>query len=75
LFYPDRNINDTILEEESNSSRAGYVYSTQAILALSFKTKVPGIFAGERVAINVHPLAAIDAYDKWVSTGLKKWVS
>jgi hypothetical protein len=50
----------------------GYSYYEQAKLALSFKTKVPGIFGGEKVAINGHPFAAIDIYYKWVSTGLKR---
>jgi hypothetical protein len=59
------------LEEEYKSSKAGYTSSTQAQMSLSFKTKVPGIFGGEKVAINGHPFAAIDSCDKWVSTGLK----
>jgi hypothetical protein len=58
--------------EESNSSKAGYSSSTKARLALSFKTKVPEIFGGEKVARNGHPFTTIYGYDKWVSTGLKK---
>jgi hypothetical protein len=37
--------------------------STQARLALSFKTKVPGIFGADKAAKNGHPFAAIDTYD------------
>jgi hypothetical protein len=33
---------------------------------------VPGIFGGQKVATNGHPFAAIDSYDKWTSTGLKR---
>jgi hypothetical protein len=72
LVRPDGQIHDTLLEEESNSSRAGHASSTQDRLALSFKTKVPGIFGGQKVAKNGHPFAAIDSYDKWISTGLKR---
>jgi hypothetical protein len=60
------------LEGEFYSSRAGYSSSTRARLEFSFKTKVPGIFEGENVARNGYLFAAIDSYDKWISTGLKK---
>jgi hypothetical protein len=59
LVRPYRQIHYTLLEEESNSSRAGRASSTQARLDLSLKTKVPGIFGGQKVAKNVHPFAAI----------------
>jgi hypothetical protein len=72
LVRPDGHIYDTLMEEEYNCSKAGYESSTQARLALSFKTKVPGIFGGDKVARNGHPFADIDSYDKWFSTGLKK---
>jgi hypothetical protein len=72
LVRPDGQINDTLLEEESNSNRAGCASSTQAMPALYFKTKVPGIFGGQKVAKHGHPFAAIDSYDKWISTGLKR---
>jgi hypothetical protein len=57
-----------LLEEVSNSSKAGYSSSTQARISLSFKTKVHGIFAGEYFN-NCHHFGVIY---KWVSTGLKK---
>jgi hypothetical protein len=44
LVRPDDQRYQIILEEESNSSKAGYASSTQARLALSFKTKLLGIF-------------------------------
>jgi hypothetical protein len=72
LIHSDGQINDTMLEEESNSRRVGYASSTQTSFALCFKTKVPGLFGGENVARNGHPFAAIDTYGKWVSTGLKR---
>jgi hypothetical protein len=68
LVRPDGQIHDTFLKEESKSSRAGYASFNQAMLALSFKTKVPGIFGGQKVAKNGHPFAAIDSYDKWIYT-------
>jgi hypothetical protein len=61
-----------LLEEESNSNKAGYSSSTQARLAMSFETKVPGIFGGEKLSKNGHPFAVIDGYDKWVSISLKR---
>jgi hypothetical protein len=63
LVHLDGQFHDTLLEEESNSSRTGYAYSTQAHIALYFKTKVPGIFGGEKVTINGHLFAAIDSYE------------
>jgi hypothetical protein len=66
LVRPDGPVYDTLLEEESNSSKAGYASSAQARLAFSFKTKVPGIFGGEKFARNGHPLYAVDVYSKWV---------
>jgi hypothetical protein len=56
----------------TNTNRAGHVSSMHARLALSCKTKGPIIFCGEKVARNGHPLAAIDSYDKCISTGLKR---
>jgi hypothetical protein len=44
LVRPDDQCYHIILEEESNSSKAGYDSSTQARLSLSFKTKFLGIF-------------------------------
>jgi hypothetical protein len=61
-----------LVEEESNSSKAGNSPSSQARLALSIKTKVLGIFEGGNLSKNGHTFAAIDGYDKWVSTGLKR---
>jgi hypothetical protein len=55
-----------LLAEESNSSKDGYASSTQARFALSFKTKVSGIFGGG------HPFAAVDVYDEWISAGTRK---
>jgi hypothetical protein len=72
LVRPDGQGYRVLLEEESNSSKAGYASSTQARLALSFKTKVPGIFGADKLAKNGHPFAAIDEYSKWESTGIKK---
>jgi hypothetical protein len=69
---PDGPVYDTLLVEESNSSNAGYASSAQARLALSFKTKVPGIFGGEKFGRNEHPFAAADLYDKWVSKDTQK---
>jgi hypothetical protein len=39
---PDGQEYDVLQQEQSNFSRAGFSSSTQACLALSFKTKVPG---------------------------------
>jgi hypothetical protein len=54
------------MQEQSHSSRAGFASSTQARLALSFKTKVPGIFGADKAANNGHPFAAIVTYNKWI---------
>jgi hypothetical protein len=43
LIRPDGQQHDVMLQEESNSSKAGYASSEQARLSLSFKMKVPGI--------------------------------
>jgi hypothetical protein len=56
---------DVLLHEKSHPSRAGFASSTKARLALSFKTKVPGIFGADKAAKNGHPFAAIDTYDNW----------
>jgi hypothetical protein len=70
LVWPDGKEYDVLLQEQSNSSRAGFASSTQARLALSFKTKVPGIFGADKAAKNEYPFAAIDTYYKWVSLGI-----
>jgi hypothetical protein len=41
---------DVLLQEQYHSSRAGFASSTQARLALSLKTKVPGIFGADKAA-------------------------
>jgi hypothetical protein len=61
-----------MLQEESNSSKAGYASSAQARLSLSFKMKVPGTFGADRSAKNGHPFSAISDFSKWESTGIKK---
>jgi hypothetical protein len=72
LVRPDGKENDVLLQEQSHSSRAGFSSSTQARLALYFKTKVPGIFGADRAAKNGHPFAAMDTYDEWVSLGIQQ---
>jgi hypothetical protein len=52
LAHPDVQHYDVILEDESNSSKAGYASSAQARLVLSFKTKVTGIFGADNSAKN-----------------------
>jgi hypothetical protein len=72
LVRPDGQEYDVLLQEQSHSSRAGFSSSTQLRLALSSKTKVPGIFGADKAAKNGHPFAAIDTYDKWVSLGIRQ---
>jgi hypothetical protein len=72
LVRPDGQEYDVLMQELSHSSRAGFASSIQARLALSFKTKVPGIFGADKAAKNGHPFAAIDTYDKWVSLGIRQ---
>jgi hypothetical protein len=72
LVRPDGQEYDVLLQEQYHSSRAGFASSTQAHLALSSKTKVPGIFGADKAAKNGHPFAAIDTYDKWVSLGIRQ---
>jgi hypothetical protein len=72
LVRPDGQEYDVLLQEQSHYSRAGFASSTQARLALSFKTKVPGIFGADKAAKNGHPFTAIDTYDKWVSLGIRQ---
>jgi hypothetical protein len=44
-----------LLEEEYNSSKSRDASSTQARLASSSKTKVPGIFGADKLSKNGHP--------------------
>jgi hypothetical protein len=69
---PDGQEYDVLLQEQSHSSRAGFAWSNQAHLVLSFKTKVPGIFGADKAAKNGHPFAAIDTYDKWITLGIRQ---
>jgi hypothetical protein len=61
-----------MLQEESNSTKAGYASSAPARLSLSFKMKVPGFFGAGRSAKNGHPFSTIYDFGKWESTGIKK---
>jgi hypothetical protein len=65
LIRPDGQQHDAMLQEESNSSEAGYASSAQARLSLSFKMKVPGFFGADRSAKNGHPFSAISDFRKW----------
>jgi hypothetical protein len=71
LIRPDGQQHDVMLQEESNSSKAGYASSAQARLSLSLKKKVPGFFGADRSAKNGHPFSAISDFSKWESTGIK----
>jgi hypothetical protein len=75
LIRPHGQQHDVMLQEESNSSKAGYASSAQARLYLSFKMKVPGFFGADRSANNGHPFSAILYFSKWESTGIKKGFS
>jgi hypothetical protein len=72
LVRPDGQEHDVMLQEESNSSKAGYASSAQARLSVSFKMKVPRIFVADRSAKNGHPCSAISDYIKWESTGIER---
>jgi hypothetical protein len=72
LICPDGQKNDVMLQEESNSNKAGNASSAQARLSLSFKMKVPGIFGADRSANNVHPFSAISDFSNWESTRIKQ---
>jgi hypothetical protein len=72
LIRPDGHKHDFMLQEESNSSKAGYASSAQSRLSLSFNMKVPVIFGADRSAKNGHPFSAISDFSKWESTGIKK---
>jgi hypothetical protein len=72
LVRPDGKDYDVLLQEQSHSRRAGYAYSTQARLDLSFKTKILGIFGVDRTVKNGNPFTAINTYDKWVSMGIRQ---
>jgi hypothetical protein len=72
LVRPDGQDCDVLLNEKSDSSRAVYASSTQALLAFSFNVKVPGIFGSDMIAKHGFPFTAIDNYDKWVSMGIKQ---
>jgi hypothetical protein len=65
LIRPVGQQHDVMLQEESNSSKAGYASSLQARLSLSFKMKVPGFFGADRSAKNGHPFSAISDFSKW----------
>jgi hypothetical protein len=72
LVRPDGQEYDVLLQEQSDSSRAGFASSMQSRLDLSFNTNVPGIFGADKAAKNGHPFADIDTYDKWVSLGIRQ---
>jgi hypothetical protein len=72
LVRPDGQVYDVLLHEQSHSSRSGFASSTQARLALYFKTKVPGIFGADKATKNGHTFAAIDTYNKRVSLGIRQ---
>jgi hypothetical protein len=72
LIRPDGQQHDVVLQEESNSSKAGYAFSVQARMSVSFIMKVPGFFGADRSAKNGHPLSTISVFSKWESTGIKK---
>jgi hypothetical protein len=72
LVRPAGKYYQVLLEEKSHSSKAGYASSTQSRLALSFKTKVHGMYGSDRTKISGHPLNDIDQYDKWVSNGTRQ---
>jgi hypothetical protein len=55
LVRPDGQECDAFLQEQSHFSRAGFASSTKAQLALSFKTKVPGIFGADKAVKLPHP--------------------
>jgi hypothetical protein len=68
LIRPYGQHHDVMLQEESNSSKAGYASSAQARLSLSFKMKVLGFFGAK----NGKPFSAISDFSKLEFTGIKK---
>jgi hypothetical protein len=72
LKWSDGQQHNFMLQEESNSSKAGYSSSAKTRLSLYFKMNVPGFFGAHRSAKNGHPFSAIPDFSKWESTGIKK---
>jgi hypothetical protein len=60
------------LQEEYNSSKAGYASYAQARLSLSLKMKAAGFFGADRSEKNGHPFSVISDFSKWESNGIKK---
>jgi hypothetical protein len=61
----------TLLEEQANSTKAGYDSAKQAGLSLSFQSNIPDIFGPGKTNKTDHPFGEVYAYDKWRSSGYK----
>jgi hypothetical protein len=60
-----------LLEEQANSTKAGYASTKQACLSLSFQSKIPEIFGPGKKNQTDHPFGEVATYDKWRSSWSK----
>jgi hypothetical protein len=56
---------NVFLEEQANSTKAGYALAKKARLSLSFQCKIPEIFGPGKSNKTDHPFGDISTYDKW----------
>jgi hypothetical protein len=71
LLKTDDQVHRAILEEQANSTKAGYASAKQAHLSLSFQSKIPEIFGPGKANKTDHPFGEVATYDKWRSSGSK----
>jgi hypothetical protein len=60
-----------LLEEQINSTKAGYASAKQARLSLSFQSKIPDFFGSGRANKTDHQFGEVSTYDKCRSSGSK----
>jgi hypothetical protein len=71
LVKTDGQGHKALLEEQANSTKAGYASAERACLSLSFQSKVPDIFGLGKANSTYHPFGEVATYDKWRSSGSK----
>jgi hypothetical protein len=71
LLKTDGQGHKVVLEEQPNSTKAGYASAKQARLSLSFQSKIPEFFGPGRANKTDHPFGEVPTYDKWRSSGSK----
>jgi hypothetical protein len=71
LVNTDGQGHTALLEEQVNSTKAGYASAKQARLSLSFQSKIPEFFGPVKTNNIDHPFGEVVTYDKWRSSRSK----